>query len=115
MFLCHNVSVSDLPNSTNSPDVSATPGSHSTGDIRGNLLTRRQRYPSSNTAWQINRSRACTIFVVRPLRLRLCGLSAPPLATFWSRFPNDTRRDAGGGVFSLTIFLTNRSDPKKGA
>jgi hypothetical protein len=36
------VSMSDLPNSTNSPDVSATPGSHSTGDIRGNLLTRRQ-------------------------------------------------------------------------
>ena len=34
--------VSDLPNSTNSPDLSVTPGSHSTGDIRESWLTPKQ-------------------------------------------------------------------------
>jgi hypothetical protein len=60
-------------------------------------------------------SLASTIFAVRPLRLRLCGSSPVPLASLCSSFPNDTRRDTAGGIFSLTIFLTNRSDPKKGA
>ena len=34
--------VSDLPNPTNSPDLSVTPGSHSSGDIRESWLTPKQ-------------------------------------------------------------------------
>jgi hypothetical protein len=37
-----SLTVSDLPNSTNSPDLSVTPGSHSTGDIRESWLTPKQ-------------------------------------------------------------------------
>src|SRR4030095_12647111 len=45
---------------------------------------------------------ACTIFVVRSLRLRFLGLSRAPLAAFWSRFPNDTRR-VGVEVKRITL------------
>jgi hypothetical protein len=69
----------------------------------------------SNTAWQINWSRASTILAFLPLRFKLCGSRRAALPILRSGLLNDTRRETGGGAFSLNIFLTNRSDPKKGA